>query len=456
MKLYKQLTLGFSLGGWTLLVLCGNAVAQWSLDGSAPRTTSASGQWQQRVVQNGHVQTVASDSQMATRPIPQQRSAVIGATGAVRSGGVRQAALFDDDSSMSGSVEEIPLGKAQPQAKGKMVMESDYGDMGSISSSSSSCNCGGGGQFGGGGESCSCGECGGCGECEECEMYGGGCRPCFAEWLFREFSMFAGIQGFKGPADQGRNGNFGFNEGFNTGGSLGTPWPVGFQIGFRAAQSNLSGDRVDVVDENNPHGATRHQIFITAGVFKRAMCGGLQWGIAFDYLHDSYFYTYFNDQSADLRQIRSETSFVGPCGNEIGFSGTYAVGGKEIDRRIRNLQNLQLNPTDMFTFFFRRQFEGHGEGRIWAGLSGHGDGIVGAELTLPIGKSWALENRINYLIPKQGHGDEGQVKEAWGMSAQLVWYPGRRAACVTSDCYRPLFGVADNANFMIRGSEAGQ
>jgi hypothetical protein len=68
--------------------------------------------------------------------------------------------------------------------------------------------------------------------------------------------------------------------------------------------------------------------------------------------------------------------------------------------------------------------EGHGEGRIWAGLS--------------------------------GHGDEGQVKEAWGMSAQLVWYPGRRAACVTSDCYRPLFGVADNANFMIRGSEAGQ
>jgi len=201
------------------------------------------------------------------------------------------------------------------------------------------------------------------------------------------------------------------------------------------------------------HGATRNQIFATAGVFKRAPCGGLQWGVVFDYLHDSYFYTYYADQSADLKEIRSETSLVGPCGNEIGFAGTYAIGGREIDRRVRNLQNLQLNPTDLYAFFYRRQFEGGGEGRIWAGLTGKADGVLGADLSVPLGRSWALENRITYLIPKQGHGEEGQLAESWGLSIQLVWYPGRHVTCARSSCYRPLLSVADNASFLVSSSD---
>jgi hypothetical protein len=434
------------VAGWALAALCANALAQWTLDGSTPQGNPVRGEWQQRVVQTGRAQTVAptqtpiNDYRIPLKPVYQQ-SPLARATGSAGSNAVRHASLIEEEPVATERIEEVPPGKARPSSG--RIIENNYGE---FVTSGSGCNCGGG-DIGGCGDSCSCGECEECGECGNCG--GSGCGRCFGSWLFREFSLFAGVQGFKSPADLGQNGNFGFNEGFNTGGPLGTPWPIGYQIGFRAAQSNLSGDRVGVADSNNVHGSTRHQVFATGGVFKRSPCGGLQWGVAFDYLHDSYFYNYLNDQSADLKQLRSETSLVGPNGNEIGFAGTYSIGGREIDRRIQNLENLQLNPTDMFTLFFRRQFEGNGEGRIWAGLTGQGDGLVGADLTVPLGRSWALSNHISYLIPKQGHGAEGQLKEAWGLSMQLVWYPGRSAACVTSDCYRPLFDVADNSSFII-------
>ena len=135
-------------------------------------------------------------------------------------------------------------------------------------------------------------------------------------WWTRDLEVFGGVHGFKGPLDQGRNGNFGFHEGFNFGAPLGI-FDWGWQIGAEATQSNFSGD--DAVD---PRSADRNQFFVTGGFFKRARDWGFQWGVVYDWLHDDYYV------KADMKQIRSDTSFLFPGGvHEIGYFGAYGMGG---------------------------------------------------------------------------------------------------------------------------------
>ena len=103
------------------------------------------------------------------------------------------------------------------------------------------------------------------------------------------------MQAFKGPLDQGRNGNFGLDEGFNFGSAL---WPaarLGYQLGVEAVQSDLSGETV-VGTECLP---SRQQVFTTVGIFQRAIaCDPWQWGVAWDYLSDHY---YVNTQYSRVR-----------------------------------------------------------------------------------------------------------------------------------------------------------
>ena len=127
---------------------------------------------------------------------------------------------------------------------------------------------------------------------------------------------------------------------------------------------------------------------------------------------------------------------------EIGYYGAYGVG------TARTLDG-KLDPTDMFALYVRRNFETGGDGRIWAGGTGHGDALLGADIWVPLGRSFALENRINYLIPKVNRGESAQPHESWGLTIQLVWYPGRKALCQHQNPYRPMFNVADNSLFMV-------
>ncbi len=296
------------------------------------------------------------------------------------------------------------------------------------------------GAFAGPADCASCGEpdgaCGSCAPCgETCdygyELFDGRC----GRWL-RDLSVFAGGDAFKGPLDHGRNGNFGLHEGLNFSGPLGDPWGCGYQIGANFVQSNFSGTTAVTIDDHNIRAADRHQYFLTAGIFRRAICGGLQGGVAFDYLRDDYY------DNSDLKQIRSETALVLDDVYEIGYYGAYGVGtDRVIDGR--------LDPTDMFVAFVRRNFENGGDGRIWGGATGNGDGLLGADLWVPLGRGFALENRINYLIPKEGRGETAQSQESWGLVIQLVWYPGQTATCQHKNPFRALFDVADNSLFMV-------
>ena len=178
---------------------------------------------------------------------------------------------------------------------------------------------------------------------------------------------------------------------------------------------------------------------------------GWQWGVVFDLLHDTYY------QQSDLKQIRTETGYLFNECTEIGYSGAYGVGGDSIQNRLRlptgqvTVVNAFLNPTDQFVVYFRRHFQNGGDGRIWGGLTGMGDGLFGADAWVPLGGSWALQNTFNYLIPKQGRGDSGgQVNESWSLAINLVWYPGRSTKCLGTSCYRPVLNVADNSLFMVK------
>ena len=257
-------------------------------------------------------------------------------------------------------------------------------------------------------------------------------------WWTRDLEVFGGIHGFKGPFDQGRNGNFGFHEGFNFGAPLGI-FDWGWQIGAEAVQSNFSGD--NAVD---PRSADRNQFFVTGGIFKRAHDWGFQWGVVYDWLHDAYY------AQTDLKQIRSDTSFLFPGGvREIGYFGAYGTGGTNfvlINRQLKNF--VYMEPTDVFALYYRRYFEGGGDGRIWLGWSGRGDGVIGGEIRVPMGKSWELENRFNYLIPKQGAGAGAVTQESWGVTIDLVFYVGHPARCERYHPYRPMLNVADNTLFM--------
>ncbi len=288
------------------------------------------------------------------------------------------------------------------------------------------------------------GDCGDCGPCDECspdgrcnfgwEVFDGCCGP-----LLRGLSVFAGVDGFKGPLDRGNaNGNFGLNEGLNLARPLGDPWGCGYQIGANFVQSDFSGASVVTANGLSLNAPFRKQYFATAAIFRRAMGRGLQWGVAYDYLHDIYY------DNANLQQIRSETGFVLDNVYEIGYYGAYGVATDK-DRVIDG----KLDPTDMFVFYVRRNFENGGDGRLWAGATGNGDGLLGADLWVPLGKGFALENRINYLIPKQGRGDTAEARESWGLLIQLVWYPGQNAKCQQENPYRPMFNVADNSLFMV-------
>ena len=237
--------------------------------------------------------------------------------------------------------------------------------------------------------------------------------------------------------DRGTNGNFGLNEGLNLARPLGDPWGCGFQIGANFVQSDFSGaPRVNVGDYRLD-ASMRKQYFTTAGLFRRAdPCGGLQWGVAYDYMHDVYY------ENANLQQIRSETGWVIDSTYEIGYYGAYGIGTDRVF-------DGKLDATDMFVFYARRNFENGGNGRLWGGATGNGDGLIGVDLWVPLGKSFALENRLNYMIPKEGTGTNAQSRESWGFVVQLVWYPGQNAKCQQQNPYRAMFNVADNSLFMV-------
>jgi hypothetical protein len=456
MSLSKPWITSFLLIGLGLLAVCPQLSGQTDSNQTITEETLPASQWRQKVLHNYRS---SPQRQNASSENTEYRTAQLApATKQVRPTGA-SALAYSQQASPRVAQREMPVEMEEDPGTTQYEPLATEGSFASPGNCEQSC-----------GDQCDdqCGDS--CDECMECCPW--------MMWGPRNLGIFGGVHGYKGPRDRGSNGNFGFQEGVNFGAPLGDPWGCGYQLGFAALQSNFSGYQENYPDPNsnlpiyNTVTTDRHQYFFTAGIFRRAECAGWQWGVVFDLLHDTYY------EASDLKQIRTETGYLFNEFFEIGYSGAYGIGGdrvqsstsyvntvfsSELNQIINRNIDGQLDPTDQFVIYLRRYFCNGGDGRIWGGMTGHGDGLFGADAWVPLGGSWVLQNSFNYLIPKQGRGatveqnqtnhlEGGQVQESWSVAINLIWYPGRSAHCLGKSCYRPLLNVADNSLFMVRES----
>lgn len=256
-------------------------------------------------------------------------------------------------------------------------------------------------------------------------------------------SVFAGVHGTKSAANRGQDGSFGFHEGFNIGTparNIVLPPSVGLQLGFAAAQSNLEGSAFDTNE--------RYQYFLTVGGFRRADYG-LQGGLVFDYLWDDWNY------ELTVGQLRGEISMALSERASYGFSFSAPVEKDTVLARVDGVSTTESWETlDVYAIFFRSRMlgGGRGEGRVYAGLTGESDGIIGADTKMPLINGWALETEFMYLVPDNAGQLASNQNESWNVAFGLAWYPGSLAC---GDCiryHRPLMDVANNGSMILRRS----
>jgi hypothetical protein len=253
--------------------------------------------------------------------------------------------------------------------------------------------------------------------------------------IWQNLEVFGGVQGFKSPADQGVNGNFGFHEGMNWGGPVFEYGGIGGQIGFEAVQSDLG--KSYVFNDN------RIQFFFTTGLFHRPMNNhGWQGGVVWDWLHDEYYVT------MNVSQLRGELSWLSCGHHEIGFwTALSTTPGSNFSPV--NDDDVTWEPIDMYALFYRRYFDNGAIGRFSAGFTGDGQGLLGADAIAPLSKRVALVVNANYIIGRNDPAPTESLTESWGLTISVAFFPGYKSPCSSRNPYRPLFGVADNTSMML-------
>ncbi|UUO04431.1 hypothetical protein M4951_13615 [Blastopirellula sp. J2-11] len=294
-------------------------------------------------------------------------------------------------------------------------------------------------------ESCgtgSCGSsCGGCGQCNDCMMM---CVPLCFRLNWDDFSLHAGVQGFKNGLNRGMDGSFGYLYGFNWGMPIGflPKSGLGFQIGMSGSNANLY--------EASFTDSTRDQTFFTVGLFRR-VDWGWQGGLVFDHLKDQWYY------DVEVSQVRGQLSWVFPKCNELGFqfsaSDSEGSGTTTITVPGANITQLEetIGATNLYTFFWRRKLDDCGKSmRILGGWTGDSQGILGADFHVPLTNCLALDTGFTFLLPDQQDGRTQNEEEAWNIGINLVWYPRCGSASGSTSYYRPLMNVANNGDFILR------
>jgi hypothetical protein len=284
---------------------------------------------------------------------------------------------------------------------------------------------------------CADGACGdGC--CDPCGAASCCLIPCLG--MPHNFSLYGGVHGFKGPANRGSDSSFGFDEAVNWGGPLSLVGcgigQLGAQLGVRGVHSNFSGATGLTFDDRN-------QIFVTGGLFRRVDCG-LQFGAVIDYLREDW------DIVLDLAQIRGEMSWVFVSQSEFGVRYHGAVSSDTSDAPPA-FAGVNWESTDLFAFFVRQKIAPLGaEGQLYAGFSGESEGLLGAELLLPLADHVAVTTNFAYLVPEDGAAAApmpGSIQESWNLGLGVVIYPDA-GFLNPANYYRPLFDVAHNGSFM--------
>ncbi len=278
-------------------------------------------------------------------------------------------------------------------------------------------------------------------------------RPYYGWRWYRDFTASAGVTSFSNATDLGINGNYGTNEYLNWAMPFWNAFGVGWQVGWRGTQTNFQPASLEIGGTTISKNA-RDQNFLTTGFFTRAFEGrGLQGGIVYDYMHDSWF------ENTDVAQLRYELSYVWGY-HEFGFWGASNIADDLAIFGRQTPDPLVASTLSLYTGFYRVQFGDANEFKVWGGGTGNQDGIIGALVRTPLHPSLAVESTFTYIIPNRNHevtvgtpGDESTfAPSAWNLGINLVWYPANRSRRSLASPYRPLFEVADNGS-MIRALE---
>lgn len=300
--------------------------------------------------------------------------------------------------------------------------------------------------------SCGMGDCGvdacGCGDAN-CGNYG--FIPC-PRFSLKNMQFMFGAHGFLSPRDMNTarlpggfrhdNQSFGFHGGVNWGFYLPcTSKSFALQLGTLITKSNYDGSAVTT--------NKRDQVFLTGGIFRR-VDWGLQGGLVVDYLNDRWYADH------QLIQLRGEISWVFPNSFEFGFN---FAGSTRLDTSVATYNaapGIVLNETrealDNYRFFCRQRFQRGGEGRIFAGWTEDADGLLGADMILPINCNWAVQGGFTYVIPQNDAIQNPPLNydydnELWNINVSIVWFPGGFDNLMHR-YNRPLFNVADNGSLL--------
>ena len=258
----------------------------------------------------------------------------------------------------------------------------------------------------------------------------------------RNLQLFGGVQAFTGPMNRGSQGSFGFYEGVNYGApiALGIPLEIGWQAGFRATQSNLSG--ADFTTDS------RQQFFATGALFHR-VDRGLQWAIGYDWSHNDWYV------DTDLGQLRGEFSWKASCNHEAGLM--FAIGNTTdtdvpVFRPVQSTAVETWETTDWYGGFYRHTFGDCLENsvRAFVGFTGQSDALLGADATVAINANWAVQGGLTFMAPAESSGPgihAGHAQESWNLAVGFVWKPGCGAA--ERSYYAPLLNVADNGSLLV-------
>ncbi|MGB7344928.1 MAG: DUF6666 family protein [Pirellulaceae bacterium] len=298
---------------------------------------------------------------------------------------------------------------------------------------------------------CGCDTCAGVSNC--CP----GGLPVFLPFVkvgWNRMNLFAGVQGYTGPMNcaninandptqmVGAGSSFGFYQGVNEGRSLSRllGFDLSAQLGLRATQANLSGSKIT--------NETRHQIFITAGLFRRVDYG-LQYGVVFDYLNEDWYF------QGDVTQVRGELSWNTGCRHIFGMqfmSGTNTDTSGTVVQNLagqRVTSSVDFEALNQVRAFYRRELACNGD---WSAFIGGTDSdinntVLGCLVNMPLCDKVTFNSGATYVIPNTDDGSDFN-DEAWNLSMGFTFRPGGMNAC--NRYGRPMFDVADNGTFIVQ------
>jgi len=218
----------------------------------------------------------------------------------------------------------------------------------------------------------------------------------------------------------------------------------------------LGGDYV-TTDPTGDDFGHRDQYFATTAIFHRPSCDcGWQGGLALDYMHE----TWDGDNSVhtpiNLAQVRGNVSYVSGC-REFGFWGTTGVRDCNTDLNETDAGTIHVRAADIYAAYFAKHMECGGQFTVWGGYANQLGGMIGADISVPLNCTLALDTGFNYVIPQTTSGSDRadpQAYESWTVGVNLVWHPCCHARDYYCDPYRPLFDAADNKTFFFNGPNA--